>query len=187
MVGDAPRHTTVSYTHLKKGQAPIKPLDNEYVLGLLAGANKPEKAVDIKQFEKLTLYLTDLKYARYASTLRYATIIASGKNYIVVAVENVAEANAINEADRENEYYDLIVELLGKNKKLFAVSKQQQQQVIQEFKERMIQGTLPDPIMVEDVVIDTTKDKEPCLLYTSPFDKTEKLQLPYVRAMSWLV
>ena len=138
----------------KKGQAPIKPLDNEYVLGLLAGANKPEKAVDIKQFEKLTLYLTDLKYARYASTLRYATIIASGKNYIVVAVENVAEANAINEAD-------LIVELLGKNKKLFAVSKQQQQQVIQEFKERMILGTLPDPIMVEDVVIDTTKDKEP--------------------------
>lgn len=145
----------------KKRQAPIKPLDNEYVLGLLAGANKPEKAVDIKQFEKLTLYLTDLKYARYASTLRYATIIASGKNYIVVAVENVAEANAINEADRENEYYDLIVELLGKNKKLFAVSKQQQQQVIQEFKERMILGTLPDPIMVEDVVIDTTNDKEP--------------------------
>ena len=25
----------------------------------------------------------------------------------------------------------------------------------------MILGTLPDPIMVEDVVIDTTKDKEP--------------------------
>lgn len=139
----------------------IKPLDKNFILALLAGANKPEKAQDIDKFSTISNYLMDLKWARFASSLRHVTIVGSGTNYIVLSVESSAEANEINEADRNNEFHDFITELLGKNKKLFAISKEQQNVIINEFKDRMINGTLPEPIKIEDVVIKRTEVKEP--------------------------
>lgn len=139
----------------------IKPIDNTFILGLLAGATKPEKANDINQFHKINEYLMDIKWARYASLLRNVSIVGSGSNYIVISTDSKAEANEINEVDCNNEFHDFIVELLGKNKKIFAISKTQQNIVIQDFKDCMINGTLPDPIKVEDVVIDKKIMKEP--------------------------
>lgn len=131
----------------------IKPLENEYILGLLAGATKPEKAIDMNQFQTIQNYLIDFQWAKYASLLKNAQIVGSGTNYIVVSVGNQSVANEINEMDIKNEFHDFVVELLGKNKKIFAISSQQQKQVILEFKDRMINGTLPEPIPIEDVII----------------------------------
>lgn len=138
----------------------IKPLDTEYILGLLAGATKPEKAIDMNQFKTINNYLIDFQWAKYASMLKNAQIVGSGTNYIVISVGNQAVANEINEMDIKNEFHDFIVELLGKNKKIFAISTQQQKEVILEFKDRMINGTLPEPIIVEDVVIKKEVVKE---------------------------
>ena len=155
----APLETKVDHEPII--QSSIKPLENDFILGLLAGATKPEKAEDMLKFQSIGNYLSDLKWARYASLLRNVSIVGSGKNYIVIATESNAEANEINETDRNNEFHDFVTELLGKNKKLFAISKQQQNVIIQEFKDRMINGTLPEPVIIEDVVIEEKIVKEP--------------------------
>ena len=138
----------------------LKPLDNEFVLGLLAGANKPEKAKDSQHFQKIPEFMLDFKYAKYGSLLKNAGIVGSGNTYIVVCVDNQAVANEINEMDRKNEFHDFITVLMEKNKKIFAISADQQKYVIKEFKDRMIAGTLPDPIQIEAVTIEKKEVKE---------------------------
>ena len=138
----------------------IKPLEDEYVLGLLAGANKPEKNQDISCFLRIDDMMMDLKWAKSASLLKNSTIVGSGSNYIVISVDNQAEANAINEIDSKNEFNEFIFELLHKNKKIFAIDKISQRRIIQEFKERMISGTLPQPIIVETVAMKQTGNVE---------------------------
>lgn len=139
----------------------MKSLDNDFVLGLLVGATKPEKAFDMDKFCTISNYLVDLKWARFASLLRNATIVGSGNNYIVIGVDSKAEANEVNEVDSNNEFQEFIVELLGKNKKIFGISKAQQNVVIQEFKDRMINGTLPEPLKIEDVAVEDKTVVEP--------------------------
>lgn len=144
---------TMIDNHKEYKNKEIKPLETEFILGLLAGATKPEKAEDMKQFKRISEYLIDLKWAKLASLLRSAQIVGSGSNYIVVSVSNQAVANEINELDNLNEFHGFIIELLQKNKKIYAISNELQKKVILEFKECMLNGTLPEPIIVEDVVI----------------------------------
>ncbi|MEG1732115.1 MAG: DNA polymerase III subunit gamma/tau, partial [Longicatena sp.] len=133
------------------------PLDKELVIGLLSGATKPEKAKDVEQFKKIENYLMDLKWAKSASSLKNCGILGSGSNYLVVCVDSQSEANEINEKDSRNEFNDIMTDLLGKNKKIFAVCKQQQKTIIDEFMNRMKNGTLPEPIQIEDVKIKEDK------------------------------
>ena len=62
--------------------------------------------------------------------------------------------------DSKNEFHDFITELLKMNKKIFAISAEQQKYVIKEFKDRMIAGTLPEPIQIEAVTVDKTEIRE---------------------------
>ena len=138
----------------------VKALDNEFILGLLAGANKPEKSSDMNSFKRISELMMDFKLAKYASLLKKCTIVGSGKKYIVVSVDNQALANEINELDIKNEFHDFIFELMKKNKKIFAISKEQQNIVIQEFKERMLAGTLPDPVQIETIEKNKPEEKD---------------------------
>ena len=138
----------------------VKALDNEFILSLLAGANKPEKNSDMNSFKRIPELMMDLNFAKYANLLKKSSIVGSGKNYLVVSVDNQALANEINELDIKNEFQDFIYELMEKNKKVYAISKEQQNSVIKEFKERMIAGTLPDPIQIETVEKNQTEIKD---------------------------
>lgn len=157
---ESSKESTVTRNDTVHNAKPLKPLDNEFVLGLLAGANKPEKAKDSEQFKRIPEFMLDFKYAKYGSLLKNALIVGSGKTYIVVSVDNQAVANEINEMDSKNEFHDFITELLEMNKKIFAISAEQQKYVIKEFKDRMIAGTLPEPIQIEAVTVDKTEIRE---------------------------
>lgn len=100
----------------------IKPLDDDFILGLLAGANKPEKAQDIKDFYRIAEYMLDLTWAKSANLLKNSMIVGSGSNYIVISVDNQAEANEIMRQIVKM-IQCIYTELLHKNKKIFAISK----------------------------------------------------------------
>lgn len=137
----------------------ITSLDDEYVLGLLVGANKPEKAKDMAKMQTIDQYTINLKWGKYANLMKHGMIVGSGLNYMVIAVDNQAQANQINEIDSNNEFAEFLEELLEKPKKLFAISMDQQQRVIASFKDRMINGTLPDPVSIDYVKVNKTVEK----------------------------
>lgn len=134
-------------------------LNDEYILQLLVGANKTERKIDTAKMDERNMYLADLEYAKYANSLRNIAIVASGDKYIVVAVRSELEAKEINEMQLTQGFEDFMEQVLGKAKKIFAIDHIQQTRVLEEFKERMIQGTLPEPI---DVIISrsNSSDKE---------------------------
>lgn len=134
-------------------------LNDEYILQLLVGANKTERKIDTAKMDERNMYLADLEYAKYANSLCNIAIVASGDKYIVVAVRSELEAKEINEMQLTQGFEDFMEQVLGKAKKIFAIDHIQQTRVLEEFKERMIQGTLPEPV---DVIISrsNSSDKE---------------------------
>ena len=134
---------------VKKHESTIKPLKNEFILQLLVGANKPEKAQDMQYMMNINEFMLDLDVARYAMMIKNANIIASSETYIVVSVSNQAQANEINELDKNEMFISFIHRLFKKAKKIFAISQNHSEEVIEEFKIRMRNKTLPKPIQFD--------------------------------------
>lgn len=138
-----------------------RPLDNEFVLSLLVGAVKSEREQDMEEFKKLPSLLTDLNYVKFAKMIKNGIIVASGTTYIVLSVDNQAEANVINEVDSKNLFFELMSHILGKKKKIFAISKSHQVEIIQEFKNRMNAKNLPAPTEIQIVDVQQENDQTP--------------------------
>ncbi len=152
----------VSRETLKNSEIPDNKiiLKDEYVIQLLVGANKMERNIDTTKFQNIGNFISDLRYGKYAATLQNSVIVASGSNYIVVSVSSDVLAKQINEYELTDGYEEFMDTLLGKCKKVFAIDKIQQMRVVDEFKERMINGTLPDPCDVQLKVSDTQLETE---------------------------
>ncbi len=123
-------------------------LNDEFVIQLLVGATKMERSIDTNKFNNIGQFISSLEFGKYAATLRNSSIMASGSNYIVVCVSSEIFAKQINEFELNYGYEDFTEVLLGKAKKVFALVKTQQSRVLDEFKERMISGNLPEPYQV---------------------------------------
>lgn len=123
-------------------------LNDEFVIQLLVGATKMERSIDTNKFNNIGQFISSLEFGKYAATLRNSSIMASGSNYIVVCVSSEIFAKQINEFELNYGYEDFTEVLLGKAKKVFALDKTQQTRVLDEFKERMISGNLPEPYQV---------------------------------------
>lgn len=123
-------------------------LNDEFVIQLLVGATKMERSIDTNKLNNIGQFISSLEFGKYAATLRNSTIMASGSNYIVVCVSSEIFAKQINEFELNYGYEDFMEVLLGKAKKVFALDKTQQSRVLDEFKERMISGNLPEPFQV---------------------------------------
>ena len=127
----------------------VKGLDREFVLSLLVGANIQYKKEDVVQYERLSNYYLNPTWARYANLLRETTIFSSSKNYIILSVKNQAIANEINEVDEQGSFIDFMEVLLLRKKKVFAITEEEMKILINEFKERKNNGTLPLAAHVE--------------------------------------
>ena len=123
-------------------------LNDEFVLQLLVGATKMERSIDTNKFNNIGQFISSLEFGKYAATLRNSNIMASGSNYIVVCVSSEIFAKQINDFEMNYGYENFMEVLLGKAKKVFALDKTQQSRVLDEFKERMISGNLPEPYQV---------------------------------------
>ena len=123
--------------------------ENEFILQLLVSANKNIRTEDSKKCENIKQFISDLKYMRPANLLNHMHILASGENYMLIHVESEMESNEINEYQNEIGFEDFLKQVLGVRKKIFSIDQRQAKQVIQLFKVRMKEGTLPDKIQIE--------------------------------------
>ena len=126
-------------------------LEEEYVLQLLVGAQKKERQIDTQKMSQNEYYLSDLKFGRFASTLRNAHIVASGKNYMIVGVNSEIEAKEINSLQLEEGYESFTESILGVTKVVFALDSKQEQKVLEDFKIRWAEKTLPEATKVQIV------------------------------------
>ena len=161
---DVSHETIKSEKNIQKEISEIT-FSDEYILGLLVGANKNERKDDCGNLRQLEIYLSDMNYAKFAASLRGTTVVASGNNYMIVCANHILEARSINELEATYGFESFTKQLLGKEKKVIAIEKQQHIRVIQSFKNHMKEGTLPDPIHItlnkkeEETVEESEEDK----------------------------
>lgn len=120
-------------------------LEDMFLLQLLVGANKQERANDNKKYEQINQFTSDLTYMRPANLLNHTQIIASGDTYLLVAARSDVASKEINEYENTIGFQNFTEKLLGKEKKVFSMDVEQCNRVIQDFKVHMNNHTLPDP------------------------------------------
>lgn len=136
-------------------------IDDEMVLGLLAGANKPEKISDNELFKNNNKYLMDFEYAKAANLMRNSKILGSSDKYLVLMVDDDLVAKQLNTLDRNDELLSYTKILLGKYKRVFAINKQREQELIIKFREGMLHNDLPETpeIKIKDNKMNETNNK----------------------------
>ena len=133
----------------------IQPLDYEFVMQLLAGANKEMRMKDENQWKLIDQKCRDrdLNCARIANLLRNGRIVACGENYILICVSYQALANQINDPSMKPQINRFFYENLEIRKQLFAITQEQFKIETNDFLARSRSGTLPEPAHVAPVEI----------------------------------
>jgi DNA polymerase-3 subunit gamma/tau len=130
-------------------------IEFDFLLRLLVSADKNKRINDELSWNKLDNYRLDLIWNRYASMLRGSQLLCSGDGYLLVSVPYAGSASEINSPDNEYQLARFANELLGKSHKVFAVSEEERVSLLQLFREKKNQGTLPDGIIIKAPNIQT--------------------------------
>lgn len=157
-ISDVSRETPSSTKNVNFRSERIR-FEDSYFLGLLVGANKTERKNDELKYSVQEEIMNDLRWMRDVNSLKTTKLIASGINYMIIETLSQLEADEINEMEMNHVFDEYIESLLGKNKKIFAISKEQYKRVLEEFKQKMKTNDLPEPIEV--VFDENTHKKDP--------------------------
>ena len=118
-------------------------VDFEMLLEILVNANKIYKEKDNNAWTAFNRYQYDIQYAKYANLLKTAKVVASSEDALIVSVVNKSIANEINVYSDSEEMQELIVNVLGNDRFVVALTNEEEGQLIQLFKERRMNNTLP--------------------------------------------
>jgi DNA polymerase-3 subunit gamma/tau len=148
---------------------------NEYLLGLLAAASKKERQEDEKKLKSHMPLLSPLEYGRFIALLQNGKIIASADEYLIVQMSDSLESEAVNRLQEEIGFEKFCLELLGKPKAVFAADSTQTKEVLQEFRSRMKDGTLPEkpPISIRSIEVHSESLEESLREYFPSMKVTE--------------
>ena len=118
-------------------------VDFEMLLEILVDANKVNKEKDNSNWNTFTKYQYDIQFAKYANLLKTAKIVASSEDALIVSVTNKSIANEINEYSDSEDMQELLMNVLGSDRFIVALTTEEEGQLIQLFKERRMSNTLP--------------------------------------------
>jgi len=137
---------------------PVQLLAQVTILSLLVQCNKKEKVKDENTLAMVKSY-GDLKHRKYTSLLGETKIGASGKDCILLVVEQQAIANRINEKKMNYELYFFMKDTMKTDKMLYAVTEEAMAAATAEYVVLMKANTLPEPMKVERYSFAETKEE----------------------------
>lgn len=121
----------------------------DFLLSLLVAGSKEEKNADMYNMKDLEKYRNDLKYSRFVASLNKFTYIANGKDFMLIGVQNKLDRDFINDMQNTIGYETFTNEILKKPKKIFAITIEDGKNLIEVFKKRSMEKTLPEPVKLE--------------------------------------
>lgn len=124
-------------------------LDNETLLSLLTFADK-EKRINIQpDWDKIVSYCNEVDVAKYAHKLCKSTILAIGDNYVIVVVEHNSLAQDLNDMSNQPGLTAFLKDKLNEELRVFAITNERSQTLIETFKSRAADNDLPEEIKIE--------------------------------------
>lgn len=142
----------------------VKEIETEEILSYMAAAIKEYRQQDSSNWNKLEELSLQLNWAKTARLLMPSEIVASGEDFILLAISYLEKVKAVNDSKNQKELSDLMIEVLGKEKVVVAITKKAADEAIEEFKQRHTKGTLPKPIkIIKKEHIEDNSSKQPSI------------------------
>ena len=132
----------------KPKEEEIRNLSDEEILSILVQCSKQSKASDEAVFSNLKNH-NNIENRKYVSVLETVRIMTSCKDAIIVASEMAGVVNRINEAGMNEQLYEFLKNVMQTDKMIYAVTAEQYLNATKLFRERMQNGTLPEPMHIE--------------------------------------
>lgn len=123
--------------------------EDETILSLLVQCNKEDKKTDNDLFNKFNNLRFDINIAKYVNVLNKTVIAASGKDCLIVTSSIESIVNSINDTKMNVEYYQFLKEKVNIDKMIYGISESQYLRVLELFKQRHKEKTLPDPMFIK--------------------------------------
>lgn len=123
----------------------ISALDDEFIVQLMAMANKEYREKDQKAWEGIATKCRDFNCAKIANLLKNGEVRASGENFLLITVSYQALANQINDPFVKSEITQFCQEQLNFTKHIFAITKEQFKIDSEQFMDRYKANDLPLP------------------------------------------
>ena len=134
------------------------PLDLYYLASLLLNATKNEKISDAIIFNRLDMYKFEPDKRKFYELLKGVELFASGKDAIIVVADKL-QANNINSREIKEELYRFVVEEFGIDKLIFAIEKNQKEELVSLYRKIIKDKNVTYP-HVEKPIIVKEKTKE---------------------------
>ncbi len=141
-------------------------IDTELLLSLLTHANKDKRIEIESSWPTLQSHGGDVKFAKYVAQLKDSKLIAVGDNYALISVDNNMFANNINSLENQALLSEFILKRINQELRIFAITHENTPKLINDFRVRMANNTLPSKVEVkiiknekEVVKIETLEDK----------------------------
>lgn len=146
-------------TVVKEEKKPAEVFETEYLLKLLVGADRESRMAVSNQWGNIDNYLFNENVAKYFLQLKSSVVGAVGKDYIVVHTKYSSGAEVLNESNQELAFTEAIQSALHRNYRIVAITDDEYQKLIEEFKLRQKNNTLPKAEEKEEVSEEKEKDE----------------------------
>ena len=135
-------------------------IDLNYLASLLLNATKNEKTSDAIILNRLDMYKFEADKRKFYELLKDVELFASGKDAIIVVADKI-KANNINSREMKEELYKFVVEEFGIDKLIFAIEKNQKEELINIYRKIVNDKNVTCPKVVKPIIIkEKTKEEK---------------------------
>lgn len=133
--------------------------DFDIVRFMVAG-DKARRTNEAPLWNRLDDYVNEIEWARVARMISEGNIVVTNEQFVVLSVPYEEVAREINDKSNEVALRKLMVEILKQPRKVFAITKDQEERSIALFRELWSANKLPDPMIIHTEPLPKVKKQE---------------------------
>jgi DNA polymerase III subunit gamma/tau len=133
--------------------------DFDIVRFMVAG-DKARRTNEAILWNRLEDYINEIEWARVARMISEGNIVVTNEEFVVLSVPYEEVAREINAKSNEVALRKLMIEIVSQPRKVFAITKEQEERSIGLFRELWSAGKLPEPMIVRTEPLPKVKRQE---------------------------
>jgi DNA polymerase III subunit gamma/tau len=133
--------------------------DFDIVRFMVAG-DKARRTNEAPLWKRLDDYVNEIEWAKVARMISEGNILVTNEQFVVLSVPYEEVAREINDKSNEVALRKLMVEILRQPRKVFAITKDQEERSIALFRELWSTNKLPDPMIIHTEPLPKVKKQE---------------------------
>lgn len=130
------------------------------IVRLMVAGDKARRTQDLSLWNRLADYINEIEWAKVARMISDSNPIVSNEQFIVLSVPYEEIAREINAQSNELALRKLMNEIVKQPRKVFAITKEQEERSIALFRELWSAGKLPEPMIVHTEPLPKSKKQE---------------------------